>query len=116
MTRRSAWILSALLVTLPMTAAAQQAGETTTGERLFKQYCSVCHLKPTILANQFGPVLSKDTVEGKEMALKEFIAKGTQRMPGFQYTLEPRQVDSVLAYLKTVPTPAPAPAQPAAPH
>ena len=34
-------------------------------------------------------------------------------MPGFQYTLASRDVDQVIAFLKTVPTPT-APAKPAA--
>jgi mono/diheme cytochrome c family protein len=108
---RGAWILSFLLVGLPAAAHAQSADSQLAGERLFRQHCSVCHLKPSIVNNAFGPALSKESVEGKEAALKEFIAKGTPRMPGFQYTLKPTQVDAVLAYLKTVPAPA---AQPAA--
>ena len=109
---RSVWVLSFLLAGLPAAAWAQSADTTQTGERLFRQHCGVCHLKPSIVNNGFGPALSKDNVDGKEAAVKEFIAKGTQRMPGFQYTLQPTQVDAVVTYLKTVP--APAAAQPAA--
>lgn len=113
--RRSAWILPLLVAGLPSAAAAQSNDATRTGELLFRQHCSVCHMKPSIVNNTFGPTLSKETVEGKETAIKEFVAKGTPRMPGFQYTLQPRQVDLVLAYLKTVPAPAEAaPAKPAA--
>ena len=111
---RGAWILSFLLVGLPAGAHAQSTDSPLTGERLFRQHCSVCHLKPSIVNDGFGPALSKDTVEGKEAALKEFIAKGTPRMPGFQYTLQPTQLDAVLTYLKTVPAPAAQPAAPAA--
>jgi mono/diheme cytochrome c family protein len=108
---RSAWLYLFLLAGLPVAASAQTGDPQLPGERLFRQHCSVCHLKPSIVNNSFGPTLSKETVEGKEAAVKEFIAKGTPRMPGFQYTLQPTQVDAVIAYLKTVATPA---AQPAA--
>jgi mono/diheme cytochrome c family protein len=105
--RMSAWILPLLVGSVPLAAMAQQSGDAArNGEQIFRQHCSVCHLKPSIVNNSFGPTLSKDTVEGKETAIKEFVAKGTPRMPGFQYTLQPNQVDLVLAYLKTVPAPA----------
>ena len=109
---RSAWMIPLLLAGLPAAALAQSGDTQFAGERLFRQHCSVCHLKPSIVSKQFGPTLSKDTVEGKETAVKEFIGKGTQRMPGFQYTLAAPQLDAVVAYLKTVP--APPAAQPAA--
>ena len=109
--RRAALLFAFLLAGLPVAAMAQDSPQLT-GERLFRQHCSVCHLKPSIVNNAFGPALSKAIVDGKEAAVKEFIAKGTQRMPGFQYTLASTQVDAVIAYLKTVPEPA---AQPAAP-
>ena len=108
---RSLWTIAILLAGLPAAAQAQTGDSTLTGERLFRQHCSVCHLKPSIVNNAFGPALYKDVVDGKEAAVKEFIAKGTPRMPGFQYTLQPAQLDAVLTYLKTVPAPA---AQPAA--
>ena len=41
---------------------------------------------------------------------------GTPNMPGFKYSLAPQEIDAVVAYLKTLPVPAPAaPASPA-PH
>ena len=107
---RSLWVIPFLLAGMPA-AWAQSADSPQTGERLFRQHCGVCHLKPSIVNNGFGPALSQQTVEGTEAAVKEFIAKGTQRMPGFQYTLQPAQLDAVVTYLETVPAPA---AQPAA--
>ena len=108
---RRAWMIAFLLAGLPAAASAQSGDTQLPGEQLFRQHCSVCHLKPSIVNNTFGPTLSQATVDGKEAAVKEFVAKGTQRMPGFQYTLQPTQVDAVIAYLKTVAAPA---AQPAA--
>jgi hypothetical protein len=34
--------------------------------------------------------------------VREFIRRGTPRMPGFQYGLTPEEIDSIIAYLKTV--------------
>ena len=113
--RRAVWTLSLLAASLPLAALAQSSDAQRKGEQLFRQHCSVCHLKPSIVSNTFGPTLSQATVDGKETAIKEFVAKGTQRMPGFQYTLAPGEVDQVLAYLKTVPAPASAPAAAAKP-
>jgi mono/diheme cytochrome c family protein len=48
--------------------------------------------------------------------MREFIQTGTDRMPGFRYSLQPKQIDAVIQYLKTQSPPADAgqPAKPAA--
>src|SRR6516165_5940110 len=76
------------------------------GQRLFYQSCVVCHTKPQITSGQYGPVLSKNTLNGDADALRAFISQGTARMPGFKFQFEPAQIDAVVAYLKTVPAPA----------
>jgi mono/diheme cytochrome c family protein len=78
------------------------------GQLLFTQSCGVCHLKPQITSNTFGPTLSKDSAGGRDDVMREVIMNGTPRMPGFKYHFEPPQIDAVIAYLKTVPTPPPA--------
>ena len=75
------------------------------GQRLVTQSCGVCHAKPQINAQQFGPVLSKDSAGGNEQVMRETIMNGTPRMPGFKYLFEPAQIDAIVAYLKTVPAP-----------
>ena len=77
------------------------------GQRLFYQSCVVCHTKPQITSGQYGPVLSKDTLNGQEDALRAFIGNGTTRMPGFKFQFEPTQINAIVAYLKTVPAPNP---------
>ena len=37
--------------------------------------------------------------------MREVISNGTPRMPGFKYHFEPTQIDAIVAYLKTIPTP-----------
>ena len=109
--------IALLVATLPQGAWAQPA-ETGTplndtqklGQRLFYQSCVVCHTKPQITSGQYGPVLSKDSLNGQEDVMREFISTGTSRMPGFRFQFEPTQISAIVAYLKTVPAPPPAPA------
>jgi mono/diheme cytochrome c family protein len=106
--------LTLLTPALPQGAWAQPA-ETGTplndtqklGQRLFYQSCVVCHTKPQITSGQYGPVLSKDSLNGQEDVMREFISTGTARMPGFKFQFEPTQINAIVAYLKTVPAPNP---------
>jgi mono/diheme cytochrome c family protein len=114
-----ALVVSALaLPTLPQGAGAQSAASLAVsldetqklGQRLFYQSCVVCHTKPQITSGQYGPVLSRDTLGGQDEVVRAFIATGTSRMPGFKYQFEPSQISAIVAYLKTLPPPPPAPA------
>ena len=102
-------ILTALLLGgSPFGATAQQlssppANASNDGHRLFVQSCAVCHLKPSPTAETYGPPLSQDTVQGREPDVRDLIAKGSERMPGFRYDLEPAQIAAIVAYLATVP-------------
>src|SRR5262245_65429719 len=100
-----------LLLALPAGASAQSAlnDQQRLGQTLFTQSCGVCHLKPQITANTFGPTLSKDSAGGREDVIRDTITNGTPRMPGFKHTFEPAQIDAIVAYLKTVPAPQAAP-------
>lgn len=111
-------VASAIVVACAATgASAQQPQLTDTqklGQSLFVQSCGVCHLKPLLNAPQFAPVLSRDSASGNEDAMRQVIANGTPRMPGFKYTFTQDQIAAIAAYLKTVPPPAaaaPAPAK-----
>jgi len=103
-----------LLLVLPAGASAQNAQNALNeqqrlGQTLFTQSCGVCHLKPQITANTFGPTLSKESAGGSEDVMRATITNGTPRMPGFKHTFEPAQIDAIVAYLKTVPAPQAAP-------
>lgn len=87
---------------MPVTLNAVQ----TLGQKTYLQHCGVCHTKPTILSPYYGPALSKDIVNHNEGALRDFISNGTERMPGFKYSLQPKQIDAIVQYLKTVVPPA----------
>jgi mono/diheme cytochrome c family protein len=104
----------------PTAASAQPTGgdqalddRQLLGMRLFNQSCRVCHTKPQMVSPLYGPELSRSSLGGQDTVMREVISNGTPRMPGFKYHFEPAQIDAIVAYLKTIPTPPPpAPAVP----
>jgi mono/diheme cytochrome c family protein len=74
------------------------------GRALWVQRCAYCHDgvgTPTY--KTLGPWLDAETVRGeREASVRQFIAMGSRRMPGFRYTLQPGQVDQLIAFLKSV--------------
>ena len=86
----------------------------TTGRNLFAQSCVVCHVKVQLTnVGHYGPVLSGMSLGGQEDLMREFISSGTPNMPGFKYHFRPEQIDAIVAYVKTLPVPAPAAPAPA---
>jgi mono/diheme cytochrome c family protein len=79
------------------------------GRNLFNQSCLVCHVKLQITSpSKYGPDLSKEALGGQEAVMRDVISNGTPNMPGFKYTFEPGQIDAIISYVKTLPTPPPA--------
>ena len=78
------------------------------GEGLFLQRCSLCHLPRKLKFGSppvIGPSLAglfKDATPEQMKVLRGFILKGGPNMPGFQYGLEPREIDDLIAYLKAL--------------
>ena len=77
------------------------------GRQVFAQSCGICHLQPSLGVKTFGPVLNKATAAGNDEVMRAFIVNGTDRMPAFKYYLKPAEIDAIIAYVKTVPAPAP---------
>jgi mono/diheme cytochrome c family protein len=78
------------------------------GEGLFLQRCSLCHL-PRIYKFGSPPVVGPSLVgvfktasPDQEKFLKQFIERGTPDMPGFRYGLDAKQMEDLVAYLKTL--------------
>jgi mono/diheme cytochrome c family protein len=70
------------------------------GRRLFAQRCANCHGGA---AQRPGPLLAQQTVERLgEPSIREKIRKGSAMMPGFEYSVQPAQIDQIVAFLKTV--------------
>ena len=108
--KRSTWFVLAMLAVWPHAALAQQGNaplndKQLLGMRLFNQSCRVCHTKPQLTSPLYGPALSRQSLGGQEGVMREVISNGTPRMPGFKYHFEPTQIEAIVAYLKTIPTP-----------
>ena len=87
---------------------AKLSEQETRGENLFRQRCSLCHLPRKLKFGSppvIGPDLTglfKEAGPDKLKLLRGSILKGSPNMPGFQYGLEPKEVDDLIAYLKTL--------------
>jgi len=52
----------------------------------------------------YAPLLHKEVVAAMgDDAMRKIIMEGSPNMPGWKYALKPADIDSILAYLKTVP-------------
>ena len=109
-----AWCVLTVLIVGPQAASAQQLAahsplndKQALGMRLFNQSCRVCHTKPQLSSPVYGPTLSRQSLGGQGDVMREVISNGTPRMPGFKHHFEPPQIDAIVAYLKTIPAPAP---------
>ena len=75
------------------------------GRAIFQQKCAYCHDgvgQPTY--KTMGDFLSAEVVQSLgEDAFTAFTNTGTTRMPGFQYTLDSKQMDALIAFIKTIP-------------
>jgi mono/diheme cytochrome c family protein len=74
------------------------------GKKLFVQRCALCHdLRGQPATTTVGPWVDAETVKARgEDAVRTKIADGSSRMPAWRYTLEPPQIEAVIAYLKKV--------------
>ena len=94
-------------------ASAQQPAENLNdvqrhGRQLLAQSCGVCHLPPSLNARTYGPPLNKAAANGDDSIMREYITGGTPRMPAFKHYLNDAEIDAIISYVRTVPTPAPA--------
>lgn len=86
--------------------ATKLSAEQSRGKGVFLQRCSLCHL-PQLPGRRdpFGPLLTgvlKDASQAQLSRVKEKILKGSAAMPGFQYGLDAREVDDLLAFVRTL--------------
>ena len=107
-----AGLIIAALLPACLPASAQEAaqaldGTQQLGRRLFVQSCGVCHMNVQRTSARYGPALSRDSLGGQADVMREVIANGTPRMPGFRHHFDRAEIDAIVAYLKTVPAPQP---------
>ena len=69
------------------------------GRMRFAQRCANCHGGNN---QQLGPSVGRETVDRLgDAAIRDKVRKGSMLMPGFGYTLEPVEIDQIVAFLKT---------------
>ena len=108
----AAVVFFSFVLLFPLTLAAQTGSTSASsddtvslGRRLFQQNCSVCHTQATLTNPMYGPSLYREIVSGKEDAMREYINKGSNKMPVFRYGLKASEINAIIEYLKTVPKP-----------
>ena len=94
--------------TKPAAAAPMYTEQQWRGEGLFLQRCSICHLVKKLKNIGSPPTVGPDltgvfatATPDEEKVLRGQILKGSPNMPGFQFGLESRDIDDLIAYLKT---------------
>jgi mono/diheme cytochrome c family protein len=111
----SATLLLFLLTGWPLVAAAQGAGNLNEtqrhGQQILAQTCGVCHLQGAPNARTYGPPLNKAAANGDDDIMRDYIMNGTPRMPGFKHYLKDDEISAIIAYVRTIPVPAAAPAR-----
>ena len=75
------------------------------GEAWFVQNCTLCHMpsnQKKRLKIQVPPLEGMFGEEADTDVLRQFIQQGVPgRMPAFRFGLDPKQIDDIVAYLKT---------------
>ena len=87
-------------------AASDQATDERKGRTIVQMNCATCHAigrqgdSPMAKAPPFRDLHKRYPVENLQEALGEGIATGHATMPEFKF--EPKQVDEIIDYLKTL--------------
>ena len=86
---------------IPLPPSRALSPKLLAGKKLFVQRCSVCHLPGLPTYEAYGPLLDRGRLAPKsDEVVRRAILNGSQRMPGFKYTLQTDEVDVIVAYLK----------------
>ena len=97
----SAVTLGGLLLLLSSPVKAQE-----TGESLFKGKCAMCHGPDGAGKTPMGEKLkipdmhSADVQKKSDADLKTVIAKGKDKMPGYETKLSKEQIDKLVSYIR----------------
>ena len=108
-------LLLFVLAGWPLGATAQQGSNLNEtqrhGQQLLAQSCGVCHLQGAPNARTYGPPLNKAAANGDDDIMRDYITNGTPRMPAFKHYLKDDEISAIIAYVRTIPVPAAAPAR-----
>jgi mono/diheme cytochrome c family protein len=76
------------------------AGDPAAGQQVFQRNCSGCH-DPSSTEAMMGPGLKGVSARKTEAEIREQVAAGTEMMPGFGDKLTEKEMNDLIAYLKT---------------
>jgi mono/diheme cytochrome c family protein len=102
-------VLTVLLMAAAPVQAASPPGPTaavTRGQAFAEKHCARCHSvgpsgdSPYPLAPAFREIVKRYPVEDLQEAFAEGVRVGHPEMP--EFTLEPPQIEDLMAYLKTL--------------
>ena len=91
-----------VLIFVPFGIARSQS----TGEDLYKSKCAACHAPdgsgntPAGKALGVGDLRSQDTQKLSDAQLAEIIAKGKNKMPGYEKSLTSDQIKGLVAFIR----------------
>lgn len=78
------------------------------GEAWFYQRCSLCHMGRIVKDDVYQPMgprlngLLKGASPEREKLVRQQIDRGSPRMPGFQHTFTPAEMEELIAYMRTL--------------
>jgi mono/diheme cytochrome c family protein len=86
---------------VPLPSSRTLSATQLEGKQLFVQQCSACHLPGNPAYGSIAPLLHGKLLAALgDAAVQNYILHGSAKMPGFQYSLEPAELDKIIAYLK----------------
>ena len=97
----SAIIVNALFTgILLLGSSSLLAADLKAGEATYKKKCVMCHGEKGLGGNALK--LNDPRVLGKtDKEIRKFISEGGKGMPGYQTSLKPAEMDSLMAYLRS---------------
>ena len=92
--------VNALFTVILLFGSSSLAADLKAGEKVYKRKCVVCHGEQGqgggALKINDPKVLSKTDEE-----IRKVIAEGGNGMPGYQNSLKPEEIDSLMAFLRS---------------
>ena len=93
----------------PAAPASAAAAEIKKGKQVYEDFCGICHFS-TNRSKKVGPGLRAIYKRGKfangkkveDASMREWILKGGVDMPAFEDTLTKEQIETLIAYLRTI--------------